>query len=383
MNLQAVYTANGIGIVLMIMLLIHARNTLRPNAPAERIFRAMCRAALTLCVLESLSFCLDGRTFPHARGILTLLSVLLYIINIAAVFSWTLYVDYKLFEDSQRIRRRGRVLILPALAVLVMAAANLFTPVFFQITAANRYARTRLAFLPFLVSFSYLVYAEILIYTNRNNTRRYLFFPSILFLVTLIAASILQALFYGVSLMWVALAISLVSVYINVQCEFSSVDALSGVYTRQYLDSHLRQITAARTADGSVAGVMIDLDRFKSINDTFGHLAGDQAIQAAGRILRGASSRTDLVARYGGDEFVILTDIHGPGDTDALIRRITDGFRRFNESGGAPYHLSFSVGTSVFSPSRETTDDFLKAMDMAMYENKKIRSKDLPERRRD
>jgi diguanylate cyclase (GGDEF)-like protein len=348
---------------------------------SDRAFYALIWATIALCVLEAASFCVDGRHFPLARPLNILLNVLLFSLNIIFAYIWTLYVDFKLFEDMEHLRRRARVLVIPAAAIFLLAVASAFSPLLFAVSADNVYSRTQWTPLPFLVSFFYLFYAEYQIYSRRNSTRSYLFLPSILFLVPVLIGSTLQLLFYGLSLTWASLSISVVSIYINVQGEFSSVDALSGLYTRQYLHQAVHRRTLRPPEGGHLAGIMIDLDRFKSINDTYGHVAGDDAIRAVGRLLRSCAGPEDLAVRYGGDEFILLSAVAGEADTDALIRRIEAGVAAFNAAGTAPYALSLSIGRSSFDPEQDSFDALVRRMDAALYAEKRRKSGILPERR--
>ncbi len=381
MNLQAVIVANSFAVVLMVMLLVCAGKSLRRDLLSEKIFYGMIWATISLALTECLSFVLDGRTFPGARTICVICNELLFGINIIFCYLWILYVDYKLFEDMDRIRKRYGVLALPAAAVVIMLIINIFTPVLFSVSKENIYSRTPLTVICYVVSFFYLAYAEILIYTNRHNAKRYLFMPSVIFLFPILAGAIVQMLFYGISVTWATVSISMVSIYLNVQGEFSAVDSLSGVYTRQYLDSYFICIAGRRRQKKVLAGIMIDLDRFKSINDTYGHQAGDQAIRDIGKILRLSCSSEDVIARYGGDEFVIIGPPHKNMDMQRRIGIIEDNFAKYNNSGLMPYKLMFSYGCSYYYPDKDTIDDFLRRMDMSMYENKKEHSREMEDRR--
>lgn len=378
MNLQAIVVANSFGIILMLMLLTSVGKNIRRHDAAERIFYGMIWATILLCAGEMSEFLIDGRQFPCARLLNYLLNTVVFSINILFAFLWTVYIDYKLFEPGRQLRKRHIWMAVPMAAVLVMVVLNFFLPVIFTVSAANVYARTPLTVVPFLVSFFYLGYSELAIYTSKSNDRRYLFMPSVIFLLPIMAAGVLQMLFYGLSLIWAALAISVASIYINVQCEFSSVDALSGVYTRQYLDSYLREHAEGRHG---YEGMMFDLDRFKSINDTLGHQCGDAAIRDFGRILRAAADGRDIIARYGGDEFVIIRKNGRGGSLRELADQLEKQVDAFNGTAGRPYKLNYSYGIAKFVPGRDTTDDFLRRMDDSMYRCKKARSMLLPDRR--
>ena len=238
-----------------LMLLVCSRRNIRRGDPAERIFGWMMWLTAALCAMEMLSFIIDGKQFFGARPLIYAVNSLLYSVNVMFVYLWVQYIDYKLFEDTSRLKKRNILLAAPGLAVLIMVLVNLFTPVIFTVSPDNVYSRTPLTIFTFAVSFFYLAYSELVIYTNRNNAQRYLFLPSVIFILPILVCSVIQMLFYGISIIWAALSISVVSVYINVQCGFSSVDSLSGVYTRQYLDDYLQRITGERR-DTSLAGLM-------------------------------------------------------------------------------------------------------------------------------
>jgi len=380
MDLKAIIISNGFGITLMAMLLVCSRRNIRRGDPAERIFGWMMWLTAALCAMEMLSFIIDGKQFFGARPLIYAVNSLLYSVNVMFVYLWVQYIDYKLFEDTSRLKKRNILLAAPGLAVLIMVLVNLFTPVIFTVSPDNVYSRTPLTIFTFAVSFFYLAYSELVIYTNRNNAQRYLFLPSVIFILPILVCSVIQMLFYGISIIWAALSISVVSVYINVQCGFSSVDSLSGVYTRQYLDDYLQRITGERR-DTSLAGLMIDMDRFKEINDTLGHQAGDAAIRDFGHLLRQTADSRDVVARYGGDEFVVIRENAAESSIAGLAEEVRINVDRFNESGQRPYSLAYSQGIGCYVPGRGSLDDFLRSMDVAMYECKKKRSAAMPDRR--
>ena len=117
---------------------------------------------------------------------------------------------------------------------------------------------------------------------------------------------------------------------------------------------------------------MLDLDNFKSINDTHGHAVGDTALQTSVRLLLQCLRSSDCVARYGGDEFCVLLQSVSMQDLESIVDRIRDRLDNFNHSGRAPYLLRFSMGYSVYDPaSGWNAEDFTKEIDRRMYEDKR------------
>ncbi|GGL94675.1 hypothetical protein GCM10010840_35880 [Deinococcus aerolatus] len=146
-------------------------------------------------------------------------------------------------------------------------------------------------------------------------------------------------------------------------------DALTGLPNRVYFRQQLTE--ACRRADVSgekvVVGLM-DLDRFKMINDTFGHLAGDHLLKDVARRLKEATSTSDTVARISGDEFVLLlTDVRSVADIDLVMKRLRDGFADPFLIEGQEVFVHWSLGLSVYPDDALEMDALLKHADAAMY----------------
>lgn len=381
LNLPEIVIANGIGLGMMVLLWMSSRSTLSKSDLAGRVFLSLIQATALLCILETLSFYIDGKVFPMGCFLNLILNTLLYVLNITFVYLWVIYVDYKLFADYGRIKKNFLKMGIPAIFVIALCVLNLFIPVLFSISPDNIYTRQPLSSLTYLVSFFYLVSTEVMIYRNQHMSQKNIFLPSAGFIIPLILGTVIQFLFYGISTIWVSLAVSLTFIYINLQNEYSSIDALSGLFTRQYMNRYLdEQINHSRFR--SLAGIMMDVDRFKNINDQYGHLAGDRAIHAIGEILEGCTEKNEIAARYGGDEFVILGSDCSEEDMKQTISRIEKSIENYNAGRKEVFRLSISYGYVSFEPGTDNADRFLKRMDQAMYVNKKKRSSEFPDRRR-
>jgi len=150
-------------------------------------------------------------------------------------------------------------------------------------------------------------------------------------------------------------------------------DPLTGLATRDVLEPAID--AALNTAAASVAVLFIDIDDFKHINDSMGHQVGDQLLQQVAGGLRAATRMTDLVTRYGGDEFVIVL----PGvTTDRRLQMIADSIRNNISVAGEELSwpgvrsdgLTASVGIAVANHDRCVPSDLLVAADAAMYQAK-------------
>ncbi|MDP2128483.1 MAG: EAL domain-containing protein [Pseudohongiella sp.] len=151
-------------------------------------------------------------------------------------------------------------------------------------------------------------------------------------------------------------------------------DDLTGLANRlsvtQYLTEHLKN---ARVRQTQIVVVFIDLDGFKAINDSHGHLVGDQVLKAVGQRLAGSLRTSDLVARYGGDEFVVLLE-HGTGESkknERMILRLLQKLRTPFQINGQMLSLSASAGATVYpQPGAVEPEQLIRQADQAMYKSK-------------
>lgn len=146
-------------------------------------------------------------------------------------------------------------------------------------------------------------------------------------------------------------------------------DGLTGLANRRMLDEQLAKALAGlRRGDRFVALVMVDLDRFKAINDQRGHAAGDAVLVEVARRLRSVVRPDDTVARVGGDEFVVLLpDLAEVSTAVECLRRIEHALSRPMTWSGEELPLSASVGLSSTSDPDESADEILASADHAMY----------------
>jgi diguanylate cyclase (GGDEF)-like protein len=153
--------------------------------------------------------------------------------------------------------------------------------------------------------------------------------------------------------------------------DLSLTDELTGLYNRRgFLLTAERSVRSARREDQNLLLLFADMDGLKRINDRHGHDEGSRAIAAAGEVLRRTFRDSDVLARFGGDEFVALVaDPTGKGP-EFFIERLSEALRRHNEQATAPYTVSLSVGATRFDGTLGVEEAVARA-DELMYQNKR------------
>lgn len=155
----------------------------------------------------------------------------------------------------------------------------------------------------------------------------------------------------------------------------ANYDSLTGLPNRALFYDRLSQaINLAQRNRHELALLYLDLDRFKSVNDTLGHAAGDDVLQGAAGRIQAQVRESDTVARIGGDEFaIILPKIASPQDAALVARKITDALCASfpaKDPAQGKIEIGASIGISIFPRDGETMDALLKTADSAMYRAK-------------
>ncbi len=151
-------------------------------------------------------------------------------------------------------------------------------------------------------------------------------------------------------------------------------DPLTAVLNRRALTERLAsELERVRRYDSTVSLLLIDIDHFKRVNDSYGHLVGDDVLMDVGALLQSAVRAVDVVARYGGEEFVIALPETGLAGATVFAERIRELIEAhpFLHAGGSQLHLTASVGVASYpSPGLETVEDLLATADQALYRAK-------------
>lgn len=151
-------------------------------------------------------------------------------------------------------------------------------------------------------------------------------------------------------------------------------DSLTGLPNRLLLDDRLAQaISYADRHESRIAVLVIDLDRFKMINDSLGHHGGDELLKEVATRLRGTLRKSDTLARTGGDEFLLIADeVDGQPEVEILAQRVLACFARPFHILSVDIHTAASIGISMYPSDGSRAEELMVAADAAMYHSKKV-----------
>lgn len=377
---------NCSALLLLIFLRMQHKSVKNSFVLDQKLFVTMLDLAIVQCFVESGANLWDKErifvSFVHDaelggiidQNINMVFNIAYFTVNVVFGYIWCLYAVYKMFGSPRRVKRYAKIICGPAVIALLLVWTTPFTGLVFTISSENSYQREALWLIPALATVAYVVFGVVYIYSNRKRINKYMIMPIALIISPIFIGALVQAFLPGTAIIAMVVTISLVGLYASTQSEFAYIDRLSGVYNRRYLDDYLTGLNEDdnnKKKQKTITGIMLDMDKFKAINDNFGHHVGDDAIAQVGGILRENLGKMNFAARYGGDEFIIITPMLDSDSIETLIQKLTDAANKKNASGEYPYVLEFSYGYAQFTVGKEKNyDGFMQRMDDNMYHYK-------------
>jgi diguanylate cyclase (GGDEF)-like protein len=300
-------------------------------------------------------------------GLYVILSVFLIAQN-ASFYLTFAFIDYFAHQNGERAKKILRALAVFMVIYAVSVAANLFLRYYFYISGDNRYTPGKLYFLRLGISYFPLMLGFLELLFSAARFKQSQIFSLIFFGVLTASGAGLEIFLQKTYLLWPCFTAALLYFYFFIIQSDSKLDSLTGLGNRFSFNEFIDRL--ARTGSKEPYSiVMIDMDYFKEINDTLGHLEGDNALRDMGSILKGCIRETDFAARYGGDEFILA--VKSESDIEKLMERIQQAVDLQNEKGRRPYTLQMSYGWAVFTASSDRSiAEFLVHIDRLMYANK-------------
>lgn len=368
MNLVYNLCINIYSIGILLIIYFHSLSHDEKESLQYKLYMRMLQITILMLTADIFSR-FDGNSYFIYSIINQSGNFLVFLLNAILPSFWLLYVHFQVFQDEGKTRR----LLYPLFAInganAVMVILSQFLGWFYYIDSDNIYHRGPLFLLSASITIVMLLIAFVIIIVNHKKIEKKHFFSLVFFAVPPFVSIFLQIAFYGISLMLNSVVLSLLIVFLNIQNRSLHIDYLTEANNRKKLELYLKEKISKCTEEKTFSAMMIDLNDFKSINDTFGHDIGDRALQTSVKLLKSCLRSNDFIARYGGDEFCVVLDISNRDELEEIAGRINSCVEKYNESSAQPYKLGFSMGYAVYDFHMKA-EEFQKQIDTLMYEDK-------------
>ena len=364
---------NLIGIIILALIL--SKLNRNDKQTATTAFRRTAAAVLVIMVVDTSWLLVDGHPSPTLIVVNYAVNVLYQILSCLIAYLWVWYVRCKLNREVSASRRHAVLLALPLALESLLCLSSPWTHWTFLITDQNVYQRGPLALLRFVLVCVYFVGASVraLVYARKETDRekRAGAISLALFVVLPLAGGFASIYSAYLPTIWPLSAVSLLMVYLNLLNRQISTDSLTGLNNRRQFDDFLRAQMEGQRREGMLSLMLIDIDDFKQINDTYGHAVGDDALYNAASIMKRVCGKGNaFLARYGGDEFAIVFEAMRSDDAAKLRDELECAFVEFNKQRPGRYVLKFSLGAATLLPGMSAPLELIRLADARLYEDK-------------
>lgn len=317
---------------------------------------------------------LRGTMYEYSRLVLIVSNSLYFFSGSLIGYFYTNYILHKIGKEEKKWQKA--LIFIPVLLVTILLVINLFNGMLFTINENNLYSRGKYIYIYSIVIATYIiVMGTNLVYCyfkNIDNKKLKEEFKKLLIFTSIpIVSALIQNFNYGITLVQVGLTLSVLLIYLNGQKKDSNIDELTGIYNRRAFNRNVSRLFNSKKL---MFLMLMDANDFKMINDKYGHLEGDKALVAIANILKNAISNTDkdyFLARYGGDEFIIVGEIKSQDDVDELMLQIEEEEKRYNKETKNKYNIKLSIGYSLRNNEHTSVESLIEAADNKMYARKK------------
>lgn len=358
-------------LAVLVLVMVNLRRRSADTYDAQTgVFFYMVLTSCVLLLLDMASWLVDRRPGSLARALNYAVNLVYMSANPLLGLLWGLYVDYEIYRDRRKTHKIMLPFLVIAAAILCIELSSPLTQWGFYVDAQNAYHRGLLSFWVVVGYYAYFLYTLIAVIRHRKVLPKKTFTPMLVAVFPLILGGVFQGLFYGLPLIWPCYTISILIILFNIQNNQLYTDHLTGLYNRKHLEHYLGGWLKNRKGRGVLAGVMLDLNDFKKINDRWGHETGDRALVEAASILKATFRRKDLICRYGGDEFIVILQVRDRQDMLLAVKRLKQTEMQAKLDRNLPYNIRFSIGYDIFTSDMDIPQ-FIERIDNLMYSDKR------------
>lgn len=363
--------------LVIIMLILYRQSQGLDKRLTSKTFTELLISAMVYVFLDLISGLQQNLVIHLSPAVSTVLNAGFYISSYSLTHLAFAFTECELGRNWVADKKKRMQSLIPAGILTVMTLCTLKWHFFFYIDADGLYQKGPYyaVVIPFV--YIYILMIAFRIITMLPQKKYYAFHGKLEMVAGIVVfpliAGIIQAFCPGISIVCAGLTLGIIQAFTAFLTNRITTDELTQVNNRtklvQYLENYIESHGAEEETE--LRFLMIDLDDFKGINDTYGHIEGDEAlIRTANVLKRTMSGYPGILARYGGDEFCIAGEMAGQRAED-LIEEIYTNLDKANALAAAPYNIGMSIGCAQFTKEIKTIPDLVNSADENLYQRKR------------
>lgn len=353
----------------------------------SRLFQRMVMCAMAIGLVDTVARLAGASRQPDEllNGLGYLANQMYFLLQAVVAGLWFVYAMRELKEKWVNKRKFLIPVLLPLILLMLLVVSFGHKGLLFYIDDTNVYHRGPLYLVYPAVCVAYMLAPSFLAFRkaaqHENYVHRSKLITIALFSLIVLPFVLLQCLISSdLPLFSLGYTLAILVVFATQQNLRITIDELTGVSNRSAAMRFLSYKMEGQAEEGQVPlslyVLMVDIDKFKQINDTYGHVEGDAALVRTANVLKKSVPRNFFIGRYGGDEFIIIGEAAREEEIQEVCEAIHENIEMANYQAMMPYSFTVSVGYAVRNGQIGTLLDFIKAADVHLYRKKSARRED-------
>jgi diguanylate cyclase (GGDEF)-like protein len=328
-----------------------------------------------MMVIDLLHEYFNGLNGTFNELMLRVLSVVIFALPSYLVVVWFNYAYQLIYRKTIERNKNYWLFLIPMYINITLSIASLIYPFYFGINAENNYVRGNLYVISLVFQFFYLIVPIYLVFSNKKRLYGDNYYAMIFFVFIPIIGGIIQALNFGILIIWPSIAFAIFIGYIFIQSRLIATDHLTSLNNRGAFENYLEHIKTKNRKNEVIAAAIFDLDNLKQFNDKHGHLTGDEVLKTFSQALMNSFKHRTFLARIGGDEFIALKYVKSKADIEPNLDNLSKEIDTINLENDLPEDIQYSYGYAIFQTNFDSVKDFIDQVDKNMYLNKDQKTK--------
>lgn len=329
-----------------------------------------------MLVVDIFRYLVNGSVFAGSINLNHALFSTILIANVLVYFQWFRFVGYNMQFRFWRERRSMTFLALPGVIAIALVAGSIKYGWVYVIDENNEFSAGPYAFVYIGCCAVYMLFSCILaghrVFIKRYFSDRILNFSLASFGLFTLIGFLIESENHSAPFSVYAMVVGVLLVFLEMQSRMISTDPLTKLNNRNQLNTFLDSKIGQYTENRKVYLFVLDLDKFKGINDTYGHSEGDSALNMVADVLKRVCGPMGcFISRFGGDEFNLVAFLASDAEAEKLCKTVKDDLAR--TAASLPYKLTVSIGYAASRGRSETVVDLFSRADEALFAEKKTK----------
>ena len=344
----------------------------------NKILRKMLFAYMAFLFFEIIWVLSEGGMFPMGGFITGLVKIMGTACIPIMVYFWLQYAEVSFENHAARTKKFKLLTAIPVIVMLIIYITSIWTGAVGRVDESGAVVMGPAIGITGLVDHIYgmavVIHAVILLFKDKDGFKKRTYFTHILFIVICTIGGITDAIISNTPVMPLAIMLSMNVLFINLQESKIFNDALTGLNNRRLADRFISDAIKECSEDKPLCVFMMDIDKFKSANDSFGHIMGDKVLIATANALKEAANdySHSFLARWGGDEFIVALQNADEKTIESFKKNMNDELDIINAGRSLPFDINMSIGQEICTNPNAALADVINKADERLYEDKGV-----------